>query len=195
MDTRKVLLTPLVLVTAFILVVAACTGPAGERGTPGPAGAPGADGVEGQPGPQGLPGQPGIAGQPGEQGPPGIGAVNPEASINTLDPTVILTPGTTRVTFRLSGFPRNDGVTLYIRNGLGAVTDYEMGSAAVNPSGALEMVAGSDGAPAIPRELQPGVWTVVAVGTRVPEGASGPAIASTAIRVYGPDEVPALGDK
>ena len=189
---------PLVLITAFILVLAACTGPGGaqgERGPAGPAGAPGSDGVDGQ---QGPPGQPGEAGAPGEEGAPGAhgpGAINPEANINTLDPNVILVPGTTRVTFRLSGFPRRDDVTLYIREALGAATDYEMGTAQVNSSGALEMVVGTDLLPAIPEALPPGVWTVIAVGSRTPEGASGPAAASTAIRVYGPGEAPTLGGK
>ena len=198
MFTGKAFWMPLVLITAFILVLAACTGPggeSGERGAAGSPGAPGADGTDGQPGRPGALGAPGAPGAPGEPGTAGAGAINPEANINTLDPSVVLVPGTTRVTFRLSGFPRRDDVTLYIREALGTGSDYEMGSAQVNSSGALEMIVGSDLAPAIPQELPPGLWTVVAVGGRAPEGASGPAVASTAIRVYGLGEAPTLGAK
>ncbi len=198
MFTGKAFWMPLVLITAFILVLAACTGPQGEqgeRGAAGPAGAPGSDGIDGQPGPPGQPGEAGAPGEAGEPGAAGPGAINPEANINTLDSSVILVPGTTRVTFRLSGFPRRDEVTLYIREAGGAGSDYEMGTAQVNSSGALEMVVGNDLLPAIPEDLQPGIWTVVAVGSRTPEGASGPATASTAIRVYGPGEAPTLGAK
>lgn len=189
---------PLVLIAAFILVLAACTGPAGEsgqRGPAGPAGAPGSDGVDGQ---QGPPGQEGTAGAPGEPGAPGAtgaGAINPEANIDTLDSSIVLVPGTIRMTFRLSGFPRRDEVTLYIREALGTGSDYVMGSATVNSSGALEMIVGSDLLPAIPEDLPPGLWTVIAVGSRMPEGTSGPAVASTAIRVYSPGEAPTLGAK
>ena len=189
---------PLVLISAFILALAACTGPAGEagqRGAAGPSGAPGLDGLDGAQGPPGPSGLAGAPGEPGAPGDPGAGAINPEANINTLDPSVILVPGTTRVTFRLSGFPRRDDVTLYIREALGAGSDYEMGSAQVNSSGALEMVVGSDLLPAIPEDLNPGIWTVVAIGSRAPDGASGPAVASTAIRVYGPGEAPTIGSK
>ena len=198
MFTGKAFWIPLVLITAFILVLAACTGPIGtpgERGAAGQPGAPGADGTDGQPGRAGAPGAPGAAGAPGAPGTAGAGAINPEANINTLDSSVILVPGTTRVTFRLSGFPRRDVVTLSIREALGTGIDYEMGRAQVNSSGALEMIVGSDLALAIPQELPPGIWTVVAVGSRAPEGASGPAVASTAIRVYGPGEAPTLGAK
>ena len=173
MFTGKAFWMPLALITAFILVLAACTGPQGEpgdRGPAGPGGQSGLDGVDGAPGPvgpQGPPGEPGEAGEPGE---PGTGAINPEANVNTLDPNVVLTPGTTRVTFRLSGFPRRDEVTLYIREALGAGSDYEMGSAQVNSSGALEMVVGTDLLPAIPDDLSPGIWTVIAQGSRAPEG-------------------------
>ena len=189
MFTGKAFLMPLVLITAFILVLVACTGPQGERGPEGPPGARGSggsDGIDGQPGPPGQPGEPGAAGP---------GGINPEANINTLDANVILVPGTTRVTFRLSGFPRRDDVSLYIREAGGAGSDYQMGTAQVNSSGALEMVVGTDLLPAIPEDLPPGVWTVVAVGSHTPEGASGPASASTAIRVYGPGEAPTLGGK
>ena len=198
MFTGKAFWMPLVLITAFILVLAACTGPggeSGERGVAGSPGSPGADGTDGQPGRPGAPGAPGAAGAAGAPGTAGAGAINPEANINTLDPSVVLVPGTTRVTFRLSGFPRRDDVTLYIREALGTGIDYEMGSAQVNSSGALEMIVGTDLVPAIPEDLPPGVWTVVGVGARAPEGASGPAIASTAIRVYGPGEAPTLGAK
>lgn len=198
MFTGKAFWMPLVLITAFILVLAACTGPQGEqgeRGPAGPAGAPGSDGIDGQPGPPGQAGEPGAPGEAGAPGDAGPGAINPEANINTLDASVILIPGTTRVTFRLSGFPRRDDVTLYIREAGGAGSDYEMGTAQVNSSGALEMVVGTDLLPAIPEDLSPGIWTVIAVGSRTPEGASGPAVASTAIRVYGPGEAPALGGK
>ena len=198
MFTGKAFWMPLVLITAFILVLAACTGPAGlqgERGPAGSAGAPGSDGVDGQPGPPGQAGAPGAPGEAGAAGAAGPGAISPEANINTLDSSVVLVPGTTRVTFRLSGFPRRDDVTLYIREALGAAVDYEMGTAQVNSSGALEMVVGTDLLPAIPDDLPPGVWTVIAVGSRTPEGASGPAVASTAIRVYGPGEAPTLGGK
>ena len=167
----------------------------GERGPAGPAGAPGLDGFEGQPGPAGAVGPTGAQGEPGQPGEPGAGAINPEANINTLDSSVVLVPGTTRVTFRLSGFPRRDDVTLSIREAGGAGSDYEMGSGQVNSSGALEIVVGSDLLPAIPEDLPPGLWTVVAVGTRTPEGASGPAVASTAIRVYSPGEAPTVGGK
>ncbi len=198
MFNGKALWMPLVLISAIVLVLAACTGPAGEAGERGPAGPPGAagaDGVDGPRGPAGAAGPAGPQGQAGDRGEPGPGATSPEASINTLDPSVILVPGTTLVTFRLSGFPRRDEVTLLIREARGTGVDYEMGSAQVNVSGALEMIVGSDLAPAIPEDLPPGLWTVVAVGERIPEGAFGPAAASTAIRVYAPGDVPNLEGK
>ena len=122
--------------------------------------------------------------------PSGPGAINPEANINTLPDVITLTPGTVRVTFMLSGFPRRDEVTLSIVEALGAGIDHEMGTDEVNSSGALEILVGTDSAPAIPADLPPGIWTVKATGTRVPQGAAGPAVASVAIRVFAPGERP-----
>ena len=210
MVTRKAFWVPLVFILSVFLALAACTGPQGGEGAQGPpgiqgptgvagpqgpVGPAGADGVDGQQGPAGPAGEPGEPGEPGASGEPGAGSANPEANINTLDPSVVLVPGTTRVVFRLSGFPSEDEVTLYIRGAGEDTAGYGMGTAAMNASGALEMIAGSDEKPAIPEDLEPGIWTVVAQGSVTPDDSAGPAVASTAIRVYGPDEGPAAGDK
>ena len=184
-----------VLIAVFALIIGACTGPAGEsglQGSPGSAGAPGADGIDGERGPSGQAGAAGAPGDIGDPGEIGAGAVNPEANINTLPDVITLTPGTSRVTFMLSGFPRRDEVTLSIVEAIGTGIDYEMGMGQVNSSGALEILVGSDQMPAIPHDLPPGIWTVKATGTRVPQGAAGSAAASVAIRVYSPGERPAV---
>ena len=182
-----------VLIVVLALVIGACTGPAGNVGPAGASGAAGPAGVDGIDGDRGQSGPAGAAGALGETGAPGAigaGAINPEASINTLPDFITLTPGTVRVTFMLSGFPRRDQVTLSIVEALGAGIDYEMGSGQVNSSGALEIVVGSDSSPAIPGELPPGIWTVKATGDRVSQGAAGPAVASVAIRVFAPGDRP-----
>lgn len=185
--------TVFVLIAVLALVIGACTGPAGEIGTqgaPGAAGPAGSDGLDGDRGPSGPAGEDGAPGEPGAPGASGPGAINPEANINTLPDVITLTPGTVRVTFMLSGFPRRDEVTLSIVEALGAGIDHEMGTDEVNSSGALEILVGTDSAPAIPADLPPGIWTVKATGTRVPQGAAGPAVASVAIRVFAPGERP-----
>ena len=182
-----------ILIAVFALIIGACTGPAGELGPQGASGSAGALGADGLDGDRGPSGQAGAAGPPGDKGDPGetgAGAVNAEANINTLPDFITLTPGTARVTFMLSGFPRRDEVTLSIVEAIGTGIDYEMGTGQVNSSGALEILVGSDQTPAIPNGLPPGVWTVKATGTRVPLGAAGPAAASVAIRVFSPGERP-----
>ncbi len=182
-----------VLIAVLALVIGACTGPAGEvgpQGAPGAAGPAGPAGLDGDRGSAGTAGAAGASGEAGASGALGAGAVNPEANINTLPDFITLTPGTIRVTFMLSGFPRRDEVTLSIVEALGAGIDHEMGTDEVNSSGALEILVGTDSAPAIPADLPPGIWTVKATGTLVPQGAAGPAVASVAIRIFAQGERP-----
>ena len=182
-----------VLIAVLALVIGACTGPAGDvgpPGAPGAAGPAGPAGLDGDRGSSGTAGAAGASGEAGASGALGAGAVNPEANINTLPDFITLTPGTIRVTFMLSGFPRRDEVTLSIVEALGAGIDHEMGTGEVNSSGALEILVGTDSAPAIPADLPPGIWTVKATGTRVPLGAAGPAAASVAIRIFAQGERP-----
>lgn len=198
----------LIVSVVGLLLIAACTGPqgpvgpAGVQGDPGPTGSTGERGPageRGERGPVGLTGlrgekgpqgETGVRGPEGDRGPRGFNAVNPQASV-VISPNAFGL-GQETITLWLSGFPRRDTVTARIVEAFGPGNDYVLGTGEVNPSGALELTVGSAERPAIPAELEPGVWTVLVTGTRVPRDGVGATLASAPIVVtVGPPAPPA----
>ena len=104
--------------------------------------------------------------------------------------TDVYVPGSETVTVVLSGFLRRDNVTAMITEAFGPAQDYVMGTSQVNAKGALVLTLGSAERPAIPMDLEPGIYTVRIMGERVPSDRSGPTVASAALWVRAADEVP-----
>ena len=192
-----------------LFLIAACTGadgsrgPAGADGPQGTAGADGAPGADGADGARGALGATGAAGgdgadgsdgTDGSQGPAGSDAAASEATAMIL-PTVNYVTGQDQVTIWLSGFLRRDNVTAMIVEAFGPGNDYVMGTGTMNPPGALVLTVGSADRPAIPADITPGIFTVRVTGERVPSGVSGPTVASAALMVFAPGDVPPVEGK
>ena len=176
------------------------TGPAGVAGPAGTDGADGAVGADGADGPRGALGATGATGPAGADGADGAdGAAGNDAASSEAAAMISLAEGYVTgqesVTVWLSGFLRRDNVSAVIVEAFGPGNDYVMGTGTVNPSGALALTVGSADRPAVPADIEPGIYTVRVTGERVPSGVSGPSKASAPLWVRAPGDVPPVDGK
>ncbi len=167
---------------------AGVAGPTGPTGADGADGAAGADGARGALGATGADGADGSDGATGEDGAAGNDAAASEAAA-VISQAGVYVAGQESVTIWLSGFLRRDDVSAVIVEAFGPGNDYVIGTGTVNPSGALILTVGSADRPAVPADIEPGIYTVRVTGERVPRGVSGPSVASAPLWVRTPGEV------